>query len=80
MFRSKQVLVVARVQGRKKVERPVKSGSICVESVSCRKQPEVYPHPDVYVLDIHTKKNDIPMRFQCIVKIYLLLRISLVAT
>jgi hypothetical protein len=57
MFRSKQVLVVARVRRRKKVEKPVKTGCICVESVSCRKQPEVYPHPDVYVLDIHTKKT-----------------------
>jgi hypothetical protein len=69
------VLVIARVLScslsrRKKVERPVKSGSICVES-SLR----VYPHPDVYVLE-HTHKEDVMylMHFQCMFTMYLLLR------
>ena len=30
--------------------------AIWVESVLCRKQPWYVPHPDVYVLNLHTKK------------------------
>jgi hypothetical protein len=63
------VLVIARVLScslsrRKKVERPVKSGSICVESMSCRKQPESISASGCVCVGAYTqRRRDVPNAF-----------------